>query len=175
MLLETAITIISFGIHDLNFDHYPITSDVYKVVTVTSMPVKNESSKIGSVGSLTIPTSFINKAIPSMPKWDMVLQAVAPVSNVHLAFERAGINRSEGDHLLNLAKGILAEMKYSDVKATPSLVTDPEENATYLTICLHVNATFEESLALDSKLTRELVYRTDKIPENLSFAVYDIG
>lgn len=175
MFLQTAITVISFGVHGANLDHYPVTTDVYKVVSATSMPVNNESREISFIGTAVIPTTFIGNAMPTMTSWDMSLQAVTPVNSMHLAFDRVGVSRIEGDQLLNLAKGILAEMNYSGIKVSPTLVTDPEESATYLTVCLHVNVTFEESLILDSKLTRELIYRTDSIPDNLSFAVYEIG
>lgn len=174
MFLQTAITVISFGVHGADLGHYPVTTDVYKVVAATSMPVNSESKEPTFVGGAVIPTTFIGNAMPTMTTWGMALPALAPVNSLHLAFDRVGVNRVDGDQLLSLAKGILAEMKYFDVKVTPSVVNDPEENVSYLTLRLHVDADFESTLKLDSLLTRELVARTDLLPENLSFAVYEL-
>lgn len=174
MFLQTAITVISFGVHGANLDYYPLTTDVYKVVTATSMPVSSESKETLFVGGAVIPTTFIGNAMPTMTTWGMALQAVAPVNSLHLAFDRVGVNRTDGDQLLGLAKGILAEMKYFDIKVTPSIVNDPEENASYLTLRLHIDADFDTTLKLDSILTRELVSRTESLPEKLSFAVYEL-
>lgn len=175
MLLETAITVISLGVQIPNFEHYQATRDVYKMVATTSMPANNESREAPFAGGGVIPTTFIGNTMPTITTWGMVLQTFAPVNTLHIAFDKAEIKREIGDYLLSMAKGVLIEMKYPSVDVRPSLVSDPEENAVYLTLCLHINATFEESLALDSKLTKELISREINMPENLSFAVYDIG
>ena len=175
MLLKTAITVISFGIHSPNFEHLPITSDVYRVVSATSTTLNREPREISYAGTALLPTTFIGNAMPSVTSWGMPVQATSPVNSIHLAFESVGVSRVEGDHLLTLAKGILAEMKYFDVVITPSIVHDPEENSSYLTLRLHVDADFESTLKLDSCLTKELVARTNLLPEKLSFAVYELG
>ncbi len=168
-LEAAAFTVISFGLPSTYLDQPLKTGDVYKVNVLNSTPVQN---KFLPVKTATMPAAFIGSVAPTVTTWGMWQQAIG---DVHRAFDEVGINRVVGDQLISLAKGVLAEMNHPSIKVIPSLVIDPEENATYLTICLHVNTTFEESLALDSKLTRELVDRADNMPENLSFAVYDIG
>lgn len=180
MFLEAAaFTVISLGIHDANLDQHLKTSDVYKVGISISPPRHREAGGFVSVGyayTTALPISFVGNALANFTTWNMGSNALAVAmdSDIHLAFDNVGIDRNVGDKFLDLAKGILAELNYPNIKVTPSFARDPEENASYLTLCLHVNASFEESLALDSKLTRELVYRTDNIPENLTFAVYEM-
>lgn len=175
MLLETAITVISLGVQSPNFEHYQATRDVYKMAAAATMPAINESIEKSFVSSMATPTTFIGTAMPTMTTWNVALQAATPpINSIHIAFDKVGINRAEGDQLLVLAKGILAEMNYADTKVTSSIVNDPEENESYLTLRLHVDADFDTSLKLDSILTRELVSRTESLPEKLSFAVYEL-
>lgn len=152
------ITVISFVMQGA-----ALNNDVYKMPA--SIPVPHAMDD-----SLALPT-FVNGPQDTITTW----KPNPLKSDLGIAFNSSGVNENLGNHILNMAKGILAEMNYSDVKVKPTLVRDPEENATYLTLRLYVNATFEESLELDSKLTSELIQRTDSLPENLSFAVYDIG
>lgn len=174
-LKAAAFTVISFNAHGAEIDQNPITSDVYKVITSINTPVQRAFNETSQVNQTLHVAPFLGNTIPTLTTWGIVQQTVAPENSINLALDSAGINRTIGNQLLNIAKGILAELKYSEVKVSPSLVRDPEEDASYLTICLHVDVTFEESLVLDSKLTKELISRTVNIPENLSFAVYDIG
>lgn len=175
MLLETAITVISLGVQIPNNEYYQATRDIYKMVVATTMPSKNEPIEKSFIGNFATSTAFFGNAIPTITTWNMTLQAlVPPVNSIHVAFDKVGINRAEGDQLLILAKGILAEMKYAETKVTSSIVNDPEENVSYLTLRLHLDADFETTLKLDSILTRELVSRTESLPEKLSFAVYEL-
>ncbi len=157
-------TVISFVMQGIDLDQaYPQTKDVYKMPI--SIPVPHAMD-----ASLALPT-FVNRPQNTFTTWNPNPQK----SDLSVAFNSSGVNEDLGNRLLGMAKGILAEMNYTNVKVRPTLVRDPEENTTYLTVRLYVNATFEESLELDSKLTRELIQRTDSLPENLSFAVYDVG
>lgn len=155
------LTVISFVVQGIDLDQS--SQDVYKMPI--SIPVPHAID-----ASLALPT-FVNRPKNTFTTWSLNPQK----SDLSVAFNSCGINEDLGNRLLGMAKGILAEMNYASVKVKPILVRDPEENATYLTVRLYVNATFEESLELDSKLTSELIQRTDSLPENLSFAVYDIG
>lgn len=168
-LKAAAFTVISFNAHGADINQNPVTNDVYKIISSVNMPAPKMFSDKASLA-----TPFIGNVLPTTT-WGIVQQTLIPENSIHLALDSIGISRVVGDKLLNLAKGILAELNYQNVKVLPSLVRDPEENASYLTLCLHVNTTFEESLALDSKLTRELISRNVNLPENLSFAVYDLG
>lgn len=174
-LKAAAFTVISFSAHGANIDPNPITSDVYEVITSINLPALKGAAEGAPLGQTSNVIPFVGNALPTITTWNMFQGTVTPESSLQLAFDNVGVNRVVGNQLLSMAKGILAEMNYSHVEVVPSLVKDPEENASYLTLCLHVNATFEESLALDSKLTNELISRSVNMPENLSFAVYDIG
>jgi hypothetical protein len=159
----TAITVISFVMQGVDLNQSVQTKDVYE------MPI-NKFAPQAMNASQGLPT-FVSEPQNTFSTWHLVPQK----SDLSIAFNSCGVNEGLGTHLLGMAKGILAEMNYSNVKVKPTLVRDPEEDATYLTVRLYVNATFEESLELDSKLTSELIHRTDRLPQNLSFAVYDIG
>lgn len=176
MFLEAAtFTIISLGINDAKLDNHLITGDVFKLDKSANIIATSGVGIFPFGGQISnIPTTFIDNVSPSFTTWGMGLQISNPVNEIHLAFEKVGINRDVGDKFLFIAKGILAELNYPNIKVNPLLIRDPEENSSYLTLRLHVNTSFEESLALDSKLTRELVHRTTNIPENLSFAVYEM-
>lgn len=164
-LLGTAatFTVISFAMQGVDLDQPFQTKDVYKMPINISFPHAMDASH-------GLPT-FVSEPQNTITTWHLNPQK----SDLNVAFNSSGVNESLGNRLLGMAKGILAEMNYVSVKVKPTLVRDPEENATYLTVRLYVNATFEESLELDSKLTSELIQRTDSLPENLSFAVYDLG
>ncbi|MEQ1638739.1 MAG: hypothetical protein ABL903_18930 [Methylococcales bacterium] len=174
-LKAAAFTVISFNAHGAEIDQNPITSDVYKVIASVNTPALSAFNETSPVNQTFHVAPFLGNALPTLTTWGIVQQAFTPVNSIQLALDSIGISRAIGSQLLSMAKGILAELNYSEVKVSTSLVRDPEENVSYLTLCLHVNATFEESLALDSKLTKELISRAVNIPENLSFAVYDIG
>ncbi|ADI28526.1 hypothetical protein [Methylotenera versatilis] len=94
---------------------------------------------------------------------------------IQLAFDQVGVERANGNQLINLGKGILAEMSYKDIVVAPSLVEDPEEDSISLTIRFMLNVSFEESLVLDTKLTKEMINRANDTPDNLLFAVYPMG
>lgn len=164
-LLGTAATctVISFVIQGIGLDQPFKTEDVYKMPMNKLVPHAMNASH-------GLPT-FVSEPQNTFTTWHLNPQK----SDLSVAFNSSGVNEDLGNRLLGMAKGILAEMNYINVKVKPILVRDPEESATYLTVRLYVNATFEESLELDSKLTSELIQRTDSLPENLSFAVYDIG
>lgn len=164
-LLGTAatFTVISFAIQGIGLSQPSQTKNVYKMPI--SIPVPH------AIDAYLDFTTFVIKPQNTLTTWNINPQK----SDLSVAFSSSGVNEDLGNRLLGMAKGILAEMNYVGVKVKPTLVRDPEENATYLTVRLYVNATFEESLELDSRLTSELIQRTDSLPENLSFAVYDIG
>lgn len=166
-LTVPAFTLISFGA----LGQTQQINDVYRFPVETSLPSGMNTDSVIP----TIPLSFISNPLHTYTAWHSIALIPQVKGEVSLAFSRCGVDEAIGNGLLNMAKGILAEMSYADIKVEPVLVTDPEENATYLTLRLYVNATFEESLQLDSKLTSELIQRTDSLPENLSFAVYDLG
>lgn len=156
-------TVISFFMQGIDLDQSCQTKDVYKMPTDKLVPHAMDASH-------GLPT-FVSEPQNTFTTWHLNPQK----SDLSVAFNSSGVNEDLGNRLLGMAKGILAEMNYTDVKVKPTSVRDPEENATYLTVRLYVNATFEESLELDSKLTNELIQRTDRLPQNLSFAVYDIS
>lgn len=164
-LLGTAatFTVISFAIQGIGLSQPSQTKNVYKMPI--SIPVPH------AIDAYLDFTTFVIKPQNTLTTWNINPQK----SDLSVAFSSSGVNEDLGNRLLGMAKGILAEMNYVGIKVKPTLVRDPEENATYLTVRLYVNATFEESLELDSRLTSELIQRTDSLPENLSFAVYDIG
>ncbi len=156
-------TVISLFMHGIDLDQSCQTKDVYKMPTDRFVP-----HAMGASNGLS---TFASEPQNTFTTWLLNPQK----SDLGIAFNISGINENLGNRLLGMAKGILAEMNYANVKVKPTLVRDPDENATYLTVRLYVNASFEESLELDSKLTSELIQRTDSLPENLSFAVYDVG
>lgn len=164
-LLGTAatFTVISFAIQGIGLSQPSQTKNVYKMPI--SIPVPH------AIDAYLDFTTFVIKPQNTLTTWNINPQK----SDLSVAFSSSGVNEDLGNRLLGMAKGILAEMNYVGIKVKPTLVRDPEENATYLTVRLYVNATFEESLELDSRLTSELIQRTDSLPENLSFTVYDIG
>lgn len=164
-LLGTAatFTVISFAIQGIGLSQPSQTKNVYKMPI--SIPVPH------AIDAYLDFTTFVIKPQNTLTTWNINPQK----SDLSVAFSSSGVNEDLGNRLLGMAKGILAEMNYVGIKVKPTLVRDPEENAIYLTVRLYVNATFEESLELDSRLTSELIQRTDSLPENLSFAVYDIG
>ena len=167
IIVAPAFTVISFG----SFGQSHQINDVYR------FPIDTSALNSMSLASTmpTMPQSFISNPLNTYTAWHSITLIPQARSEVSIALNQCGVDETIGNDLLNMAKGILAEMSYADIKVVPVLVTDPEENATYLTLRLYVNATFEESLQLDSKLTSELIQRTNGLPENLSFAVYDIG
>jgi hypothetical protein len=169
-LKAAAFTVISFNAHGAEIDQNPITSDVYKVIASVNTPVLSAFNETSPVNQTFHVAPFLGNALPTLTTWGIVQQAFTPVNSIQLALDSIRVSRAIGSQLLSMA-----ELNYSEVEVSTSLVRDPEENVSYLTLCLHVNATFEESLALDSKLTKELISRAVNIPENLSFAVYDIG
>lgn len=170
-LAAPAFTLISFGAHGACLDHTPQISEVYRLPLETSAP--NSMSHVSAMP--TIPQSFISNPLSTYTVWHLITQPLPVRNEVSVALNQCGVDEAIGNDLLNMAKGILAEMNHANVKVAPVLVTDPEENATYLTLRLYVHATFEESLQLDSKLTSELIQRVGILPESLSFSVYDIG
>lgn len=164
-LLGTAatFTVISFAIQGIGLSQPSQTKNVYKMPISTPVP--------HAIDAYPDFTTLVIKPQNTLTTCNINPQK----SDLSVAFSSSGVNEDLGNRLLGMAKGILAEMNYVGVKVKPTLVRDPEENATYLTVRLYVNATFDESLELDSRLTSELIQRTDSLPENLSFAVYDIG
>lgn len=91
------------------------------------------------------------------------------------AFSASGIRIEDGLIFIGKAKEILNDAQYPCVDLIPTLALDLDEGVTYLTLKLRVKATFEKSLELDSILTRGLVNSFKRLPERLSFAVYETG
>lgn len=166
-LTVPAFTLISFGA----LDQTQQINDVYRFPVETSVPSGMNTDSVIP----TIPQSFISNPLNTYTAWHSIAPIPQVKSEVSVAFSRCGVDEATGNGLLSMAKGILAEMSYADIKVEPVLVADPEENATYLTLRFYIHATFEESLQLDSRLTSELIQRVGILPENLSFSVYDIG
>jgi hypothetical protein len=141
-------------------------NDIYKV------SISQPSNFIQCEQAYNIPTLAFPKYIQStLP---------APLTNnigddFSVLFNKAGIDFSIGNELLEMAKGILAEASYTDISITPDLSDDPDENSMLLTFSIYIKATFEESLAIDTLLTRELIKRVGNLPENLSMIVHDLG
>lgn len=89
------------------------------------------------------------------------------------SFDVIGLPRDEGFIFLNKAMEILGLTSFFCTSAVPCISSDLEENTEYLTVRLYTNASFEKSLELDSFLTRKLITTFARLPERLSFAVYE--
>ena len=165
-LEAAAFTVISFVSNTTAFNDNS-TRNIYKPELQEKRIelTKATSTQIKIFGSAEAPSLVIGKVFYEFPS----------PNPIHLAFNEAGISQNDGDAFLNIAKGILAEMRYPVKKVTPQLINDPEENSFYLNLKIHVEATFEDTLMLDSLLTKILLSRIDQLPEKLSFSVYEIG
>lgn len=94
-------------------------------------------------------------------------------SNILKEFETIGLSSKEGIALFNRASEILAEEMYPCTSVIPVIANDPEEEVSYLTLRLYVNASMEKAFELDSMLTRGLISSFAKLPVRLSFSVYE--
>lgn len=91
------------------------------------------------------------------------------------AFSEIGLSRDVGLTLLKKAQEILASMTQSDIEVVPVVVRDIEEGQAYLTVRLLIDVEFETAMSLDYRLSEGMVGAFDRLPEHLSFEVYDRG
>lgn len=129
-----------------------------------------------------VPTSLISFG---MPPTTLLGQTYSPVAIgspivysdsdilVARALSASGIRIEDGFSFLAKAKQLLSDAQYPCVEVIPVLAHDMDEDAIYLTLKMVVNTTFETALELDASLTRGLVKSSKRIPERLSFAVYE--
>lgn len=140
---------------------------------------------------VTSPTRIISVRAPSLPRYTFedggfgvsVFSTSPPTDRNAIslsddlamgrAFDAIGLLRNEGFVFLNKAKEILESESFSCTATVPCISSDLEEDTKYLTVRLHANVSFEKSLELDSFLTKKLVASFARLPERLSFAVYE--
>jgi len=166
LIKAAAFTVINFvAINQANQEEF--TRDIYRVNVQdnTFDSIKTPSSQIKIIGRSISPTLISGLGIFETPK----------TNPIDLAFKETRINSQEGNKVLAIAKGILAEMSSPVASETAEVINDPDENVAYLNIRLHINTSFEEALEIDSQLTRSLLSRVGKLPERLTFAVYGLG
>lgn len=164
MIITSLITVFALGASDVQST--PPSLGVYahkyqiEIKTNTDLPSvvrwKEMSLKIG----LELPADH-NVAAVSSPE---ILQA----------FGKIGLPEKDGLVLLNKAKEILSESNYPCANVVPIIANDLEEEISYLTLRLYVNASMQEALELDSALTHGLISSFPRLPVNLSFSVYEI-
>lgn len=132
--------------------------------------------------SQEVPTSLIVSGITQPPLYGEIYVPTAidrPVAYsdrdilVARALSASGIRIEDGLSLLAKAKQLLSEERHPCVEIIPVLAHDMDEDATYLTLKMVVDTSFETSLELDASLTRGLIKSFKRIPERLSFAVYE--
>ncbi len=143
------------------------TRDIYKFNSKEHSVelIKTPSSEIKLIGTLLTPSLIFGKNLTELPS----------INPIDAALIKAGISLEDGNRNLSIAKGILAEMNFPAIKITPELINDPDEDIEYLNIKLHIHASFENALELDSLLTKSLLSRVEKLPERITFAVYNLG
>lgn len=147
--------------------HGDSTRDIYKFDSNNKSVelIKAPSNQIKLISGINAPSLIYGTNFIEVP-------TVNPIDS---ALIRAGISLEDGNKVLLIAKDILAEMNFPAIRMTPELINDPDEDVEYLNIKLHINASFEQALELDSALTRNLLSRVENLPERVTFAVYDIG
>lgn len=144
------------------------TRDIYKLEPnekSTEFIRTTPSTQLKLLGGFLIPSLILGR--------DLV--EVAQTNPVDLALAQAKIPLDEGNQALLIAKGVLAEMQFPIKRIAPQLINDPEGDCYYLNLKLYIDSTFEESLELDTILTKQLSSRVEILPERLSFSVYDLG
>jgi len=164
MIITSLITVFALGASDVQntppslgvYEHkYSIESQT-NVDLPSVVRWKEMSIKIG----LTLPTA----------------RKVAAVSSPEIlhAFGKIGLPESDGLVLLNKAKEILEQSNFPCANVVPILANDLEEETSYLTLRLYVNASMQEALELDTALTHGLISSFPRLPVSLSFSVYEI-
>lgn len=168
MFIETAtFTVISYMALPSGSASNP-TRDIYKLEQkekVTELIKSTHSTQIKLPGGVAAPSLILGR--------EFVL--TAQPNPINLALAQASISLEEGNQALLIAKGVLAEMRFPIKRVLPQLINDPEGDCYYLNLKLYIDSTFEESLELDTLLTKQLSSRIETLPERLSFSVYNLG
>jgi hypothetical protein len=107
------------------------------------------------------------------PRFDLSHRPQNRYEHLIPAFHEIDLDYPQGITLIRKAEEILSEANFSKVSIVPALARDLEEDVTYLTLQLHVDADFETAMKLDFLLTEKLISAFRNIPTNLSFAVYE--
>jgi hypothetical protein len=165
MLFETMIIVGSFA----SAEDRP-TRDVYVHGTVARLV---PDSRHPYANCETMPMYFVGSP-------DSLIEAVAshptPIPSdwaFDMAFREINLQPEVGYQLLSKATEVLVSESFPPTYVSPFLTRDVDEDRSLLTVRLYVDADFAKSLELDSLLTQRLVKLFDRLPEQLSFAVYD--
>lgn len=142
------------------------TRDTYNV----QPPSREVSTSLISFG--VTPPTLLGQAYVSTTIGSTIVYSDSDIM-VARALSASGIRFEDGFLFLAKAKQLLSDAQYPCVEVVPVLAHDMDEDATYLTLKMVVNTTFEKSLELDASLTRGLIKSFKRIPECLSFAVYE--
>lgn len=118
-------------------------------------------------------TKLAHTQVPWLTAPAILDSADAEYARLLQAFREIGLPKEEGLMLLARAKEILQTASYPAVEVVPIISRDMEENRSYLTVQLLVGADLEKALELDCRLTEGMVAAFSKLPERLSFAVYE--
>lgn len=163
MMLASMITMFSLGLEPPS-QHIYEQKQSYQQVTVAS---KTDASLPSFVEWQGKPQFLETSQQESQTKANELN------SKILKEFQKIGLSSKDGIALLNRASQILTEAEYPCTTVIPIIANDPEEEMSYLTLRLYVNASMEKAFELDSMLTKGLISSFARLPIRLSFSVYE--
>lgn len=161
MFIASMITIVGLGLE-------PMTLHIYDQKHQQDSIVYKTDSDLPSVVAW-------KKMSRELGLQSQINQERVPDLNAELLkeFHKIGLPEKDGLALLLRAKEILGAANFPCAKVIPIVANDPEEEMSYLTLRLYVNASMEKAFELDSALTKDLISSFAKLPVRLSFSVYE--